>query len=397
MTTTAIAKFDPKSLVELDTVAAECAMTLEKAGNNISGALAVAENMHRLRQLITPQMLDSVSALQGTPLGFKTDRTKAKSGPREYSPEELRDPFIEATVRGFRAIGNEFNIIAGNFYGAKAGFERKVRTFPGLTDFSAMYDVEEFSGGMAKIQCVATWVIDGQPDEFIRRKGNVKGQVFDNRIRVRINEGMGHDAVIGKAQRKFYAAIYDYLIGAETATPEGDPDDLPLGLPDANKRVRRSDIFDAPTSEPEIDESQQSASVNAYRVRLSAIGAKSEVSGIAREAGKDSTLTPGAKAQIMAACSEAMKIWPNRIAAVANTEAINANSQPSEDESITVSQWCEEVIQLNTVKECDAALETVPKNISEAGRKKCLATLDLRKATISGPKQGKNSGELFNA
>ena len=316
MPTNALVKFDSQELSVLDEVAEECSLAVHEAGNNISGALAVAERMQQLRSLITPQMLNAVSALQNTAIGFMTDRG---STGKTYSAEELRDPFIEATVRGFRAVGNEFNIISGRFYGAKAGFERKVKTFSGLTDFSAMYDIEENANGTAKVQCIATWLMNGEPDSFERRKGKVKGQVFDNRIAVRVNSGMGHDAVIGKAQRKFYAAIYDYLIGAVVATPEGEMDDAPLPT---SRRIAKSSIFDAASEsngngnghgdEPD-ENAPQPAEITNYRRKLAGIGQKTEIGGIAREAGQDKLLTKASRATIMQLCSEATKIWPNKI------------------------------------------------------------------------------------
>jgi hypothetical protein len=373
---TALTAFDPKQLALLDEVASQCEIAVREAGNNISGALAVAENMQKLRQLVTPQMLHSLAALQNTSLGFRTDRAKAKSGPKEYSPEELRDPFIEATVRGFRAVGNEFNVIAGNFYGAKAGFERKVRTFPGLSNFAAFYDVEETAGGFARVQCVATWVLDGQHDEFTRRKESIKGKPFDNRIRVRVNEGMGYDALLGKAQRKFFAAVWDHLINADTATPEGDPDDIIVD-PEAGKSVRRSQLFDdKPVEDPDgPKESAQDDLVDGYRNKLAAIAAKSDVSGIAREAGKDTTLNPRGRAAVMALCSEAMKLWPNRIAApasetardlsgnegaevanrVAEKELAGAGGDSTVDVDLdqAVMEYREEAARLETAEQCD--------------------------------------------
>ena len=315
MATNALVKFEPQQLAALDEVAQECSLAVHEAGNNISGALAVAERMQQLRTLITPPMLSAVSALQNTAVGFMTDRgsSKGRDGlPQTYSPDELRDPFIEATVRGFRAVGNEFNIISGRFYGAKAGFERKVKTYPGLSDFTAMYDVEENTNGTAKVQCIATWLMSGQPDSFERRKGKIKGQNFDNRIAVRVNSGMGHDAVIGKAQRKFYAAIYDYLIGAVVATPEGEADDIPI----RSTRAKAS-IFDAATESGgdavADDNAPQPERIVTYRRRLAAIAQKTDVGGIAREAGQDKELTKASRAEIMHLCTEATKLWPSKV------------------------------------------------------------------------------------
>jgi len=365
---TALTAFDSKQLAVLDEVASQCDIALREAGNNVSGALAVAENMQRLRQLITPKMLESLAALQGTALGFRTDRRNAKSGPKEYSADELRDPFIEATVRGFRAIGNEFNIIAGNFYGAKAGFERKVRTFPGLSEFNAFYDVEETAGGFARVQCAATWVLNGRPDQFTRRKESIAGKPFDNRIRVRVNDGMGYDALIGKAQRKFFAAVYDYLINADAATPEGDPDDTIVD-PEAGHAMRRAKLFDDKPA-PEADspkEDDQDDLIESYRTRLSAIGARTEVSNVARDAAKDSGLSANGRKSVMDLCAQAHRVWPQKIATSSiATKQARPEEAASAPEATTEQRIAEEVencrvfLEDNTsVIECKAKAEQI--------------------------------------
>jgi hypothetical protein len=420
-----LVKFDQAQLATLNKVASECSLAIREAGNNISGALAVAEAMHQLRQLITPQMLTAVAALQNTAIGYMTDRgsNKGKDGQAlTYSPDELRDPFIEATVRGFRAVGNEFNIISGRFYGAKAGFERKVRTFPGLSDFSAIYDVEEIANGTAKVQCIATWTMHGEPDGFERRKGKIKGQTFDNRIAVRVNAGMGHDAVVGKAQRKFYAAIYDYLIGAETATPEGDVDEPPV-VQDGGKRVNRSSLFDEASGKEERgpDESGQAALVAGYRAKLATISAKSDVSTVAREAGKDGALTASGRGQVMALCSEATKVWPQRIAA-GETNGTNGATSPqteaprtrepgeddeppfnppsaaeqaaahksidAQDAADMLAGWCDSVKQCNAVLDVQA-LEDRANELPESVRARFVEFCLERKTAIRGQRGGR--------
>ena len=339
--TALVPKFPEEQMTALNKVAEECGVCLSEAGMNIGGALAVAAGMQKLRQMITPQVLEAVAALQNTAVGFMTDRG---STGKTYSPEEIRDPFIEATVRGFRAVGNEFNIIAGRFYGAQQGFNRKVKTFPGLTDFMEMFDVQETSNSIAKVQAIATWNINGVPGRLERRRGKINGAEFDNRIPVRVNSGMGVDAVIGKAKRKLYAAVWDQLNNASVPTPEGDPDDLPLeggGRP----RIAAASIFDAPSANAaaegaeESQESDQSQWIDQYRNLLAGIQAKTETGNIAREAAKDTNLSKAGRAQVMALINEATKLWPKRLApSVASEEQHGGQEEPADETKQTETQ-----------------------------------------------------------
>lgn len=301
-----IPKIDEKALTVVDEVAEECRVAMAGAGNAVSGSLVVAQAMARLRQAITPEMMTAVSALQGSAVGFKTDKDD-KGG---YSAQELTDPFLEATVRGFRMIGNEMNVIARRFYGAKAGFERKVRDYPGLSDWEEAFDFQETVGGTAKVQAIASWTLNGQPDQLMRMRQSVEGQPFDNRIGVRVNAGMGYDAVIGKAKRKLYAQVYDYLIGALVSTPEGEvepPLDGAVGSP----KVKRSGMFDhgpPPDSSPDrSDPAADDAMVAEYEGKLAAIRAKKDIPAIARLAGRDARLSEAAKARVFKMCTEAGK------------------------------------------------------------------------------------------
>jgi hypothetical protein len=159
--------------------------------------------------------------LQGSKLGFVTDKD-AGGG---YPAEVVREVIIEALLRGFRPVGNEFNIIAGQFYGAKNGFERIVREWPGLTNLRIDLGVPHLVAEKgALVPCEARWRLDGRDMKVECRPA--AGDGFDTRIPVKVNGGMGPDAILGKATRKLYARVYQVLTGCASDIVDADGDVL---------------------------------------------------------------------------------------------------------------------------------------------------------------------------
>jgi len=200
---------------ELDAVAEQYSSALSTEASPFTSALILSEGIAALRDLLDDGIMQAIMRLADTPLGFITDRAN-KGG---YAPKEIKDAIIEASLRGFRVAGNEFNIISGRFYGAKNGLHRKIITFPGLTDFTETFSVPRFTqnGGGAVLTAKATWYL-----QLSDEQDPIKMEL-QRELAIRVNTGMGVDAVIGKAQRKLYAAVLNRLTG--TITPEGEIDD----------------------------------------------------------------------------------------------------------------------------------------------------------------------------
>jgi hypothetical protein len=192
------------------------AMELFKTAGGFESELAVAQAISDLRATLTPELMQPVMALMNTDLGFRTDRD-SKLAPRDkdgnpmqpYSVDIVRECFIESKLRGFHSVGNEWNIIAGRFYACRNGLKRKCEQWSGVTDLKANWGLPRSAGDKGAIVPVkATWRKDGVAD-FI-----------ETEIPVRVNFGMGADAILGKAERKIYKRIHDRLSGI--STPEGE-------------------------------------------------------------------------------------------------------------------------------------------------------------------------------
>ncbi len=190
---------------QLDKVATKFSDSLNFAASPFGAAIALSQNISVLRELLDDGIMAEIMRLADSPLGFLTDK-KDRGG---YQAREVRDAIIEATLRGFRVCGNEFNIIAGRFYGAKAGLHRKVISYPGVTDFKETFGIPKMSGDKGAIVVAkATWKLNGTKDALERE------------FAIRVNSGMGVDAIIGKGQRKLYAAVLNQLSGI--ITPDGE-------------------------------------------------------------------------------------------------------------------------------------------------------------------------------
>jgi hypothetical protein len=252
--------------------------------------------MVSLQAALTPQIMQPILALQGSSLGFKTDKDSVGG----YDLDTVRNCTIEAWLRGFNHVGNEFNIIAGRFYGAKAGFERLVKTHPGLMNLEVAKGNPEIVGQVAYVTARAVWKLDSKSDEmeFSRRK-LPSGQEIDLRVPVRVNSGMGIDAILGKADRKIYAAIYARISG-ETI-PDGDAGDV-IDTRASEPKVRKSDLF---SSEPfdTADAIDQGDVTAGYLGRIADAAGKQDVATIAKEAGGDRRLSAESRKTIMADCS----------------------------------------------------------------------------------------------
>lgn len=230
--------------------------------------IVLSAGMRDLRKAMNEKLVNIVfMPLQGNRLGFRTDKDKDNG----YDWETVRDALSEGMLRGLRPIGNEINIIAGNFYATKEGFERLVSEWPGLTHLTLEPGVPVRSGEGALVPYVASWMLNGRPDriECLEKKVPVKNDdgevvdrtVFDQRIPVRVNAGMGADAILGKAKRKMLARIYERLSGMQMGdgdvydtTAEVIPTDKDLPPPAAPEQDGRRIKMGKGKANPKKDE-----------------------------------------------------------------------------------------------------------------------------------------------
>jgi hypothetical protein len=194
----------PEKVEEIERIIAEHGLSSISQLGQISMMLAMAQGLQKLDAALTPEIMQPIMALQGSRLGFLTDKDKEGG----YGQAVVKRCVIEAFLRGVRPLQNEMNIIAGQFYGTREAFVRLLKELDGLTELRLNLGVPKGSNGGAVVTCSATWKFKGKAD------------AMDAEIPVKVNSGMGADAILGKAERKFRCRIYNRLTGSEF--PEGD-------------------------------------------------------------------------------------------------------------------------------------------------------------------------------
>jgi len=195
------------------------ALTLNATTNPFATSIAVAAALQEIRELMTDKVImGGILALQGTKLGFVTDRDKPKSGPVGYPLEVVRDVTIEAASKGARMIGNEVNIISGACYLTKAYFQRKLDEQLGQGKWHTNHEVPQIVRSKqgkqegAIVVTVIKWEdSSGKREETVKHA--VKGSDYATA-----------DAYLGKADRKCGKWLLENITGERFN--DGDADDI---------------------------------------------------------------------------------------------------------------------------------------------------------------------------
>jgi acetylornithine deacetylase/succinyl-diaminopimelate desuccinylase-like protein len=198
-------------------------------------AIVTAQAFDSLRSALDDKTMASIMKLQGSSLGFRTD----KDGDKGYPVAVVRDCLIEAVLRGVQPVGNHFNIIAGRCYITKEGFAYLLKKLPGFSDFRTMYGIPKSLTGGAIVACEASWKFNGIPDRL------------ECEIPIKVNAGMGSDAILGKAARKLMARVYAQVTGSEMT--DGDASEAEVVTVRSERLKRQSEIQESTTADQADD------------------------------------------------------------------------------------------------------------------------------------------------
>lgn len=209
-----VIQFDAEKVDALDAVANDYTAALAGTDNRkFKAAFVTASAMQQLRDLITPDMMGAINQLMNTRLGFLTDKNPNKGGPEPYKENIVKDVCVEMALRGLPFIGNCFNIIAGNGYVTKEGFTLLLKRL--VTDLRLELGVPKMLNGGAIVPFSAAWKV-----------GSV-AQEMTGDVPVKVNSGMGVDAILGKADRKVKARIHARVTGTELTDGDVDFESMP--------------------------------------------------------------------------------------------------------------------------------------------------------------------------
>ncbi len=225
---------DNKSLVspqmdialKLDTIVG--AIITQSETNGFEKAYHIADGISKLKEILNKEYMKPIMALQGNRLGFKTDKD-ATGG---YSEEIVKNCLIEAVLTGVQPYGNQFNIIAGSCYITKEGFEPLLARIPSLSyEIIPMLPRINTEKTSAAIVMKIKWTYQGVSNE----------REID--FAIKVNQYMGADAVIGKAERKARAWLFKTIKGVEIG--DGDTTDIDYKLvPDyKTQKEEKNDLF----------------------------------------------------------------------------------------------------------------------------------------------------------
>lgn len=223
-----IPKANPQTIQAVDQFSREARNEIARAqreNNPMALALYTARSIQGLRELVTDDMLTDIMALMNTQLGFETDRDPSRPGrdgpARPYGKDVVKDCFITSQLWGASPINCEWGIFSGRAYRKVNYYRRMVHTVPGVTDVHyQLGDPQLINERKALVAGVCRWKQGGQ----VRRRACEKGPEGDYRIPVRVNKGMGDDALKAKAERRLLAlALADM---EERSLTEADLDPL---------------------------------------------------------------------------------------------------------------------------------------------------------------------------
>ena len=225
--TTALSTIPETTITAIEEACEQCSLAKLQTLSPIRRTLALANGMQTIRKHLSGPLMKDIMGLADTALGFETDhgpRSRDKDGKplKPYSEDVVRDVVIEGMLRGASIIGNELNIISARCYLTRQYFERQLREFPGLTDLQITDGVPTVSGrgDGALVPVRATWKLNGQHQELSCDHTSAG----DFRIVVRVNAGMGADAILGKARRKFLARVLARVSGSQWIAEQADAD-----------------------------------------------------------------------------------------------------------------------------------------------------------------------------
>jgi hypothetical protein len=214
-----------------------------------------------LREMMTPEYMAPIMAMQGNRLGFKTDKDivknrqtgKYEKGPG-YPMEVVRECVIEATLSGLQVTGNEFNIIGGNCYPTQVGMRSKLRQIDGLT-FNVKTGVPRVDSANNEALFPA-----------VKVKWNYNGKDHEEEIEVplKIDSYTSVDAMMGKAKRKAYAWLYETVTGEPIS--DGDVDDIP-GTVEGTASIVSSEPAELPAFTSENFEKAKKANATIEKIK----------------------------------------------------------------------------------------------------------------------------------
>ena len=169
----------------------------------------IANSIQFLKENLTDEYMKPIMSMQGSRLGFKTDKDKDGG----YPLKVVKECLIDAVLSGVQSYGNQFNIIAGNMYVTKEGYGHLLSKIKGLK-YSIKHGVPRIDASkqFAIVESTVKWNFNGEQREE-KLEFSIKGNAY-----------MTADAYTGKAEKKSRAFIFNQVSDIEVS--DGDAEDV---------------------------------------------------------------------------------------------------------------------------------------------------------------------------
>jgi hypothetical protein len=215
----------------------QVALVLADKSVGIQKAIVIAHAMQIIDTCLTPEIMEPIMRLQGSKLGFKTDKDLIRNENNQYvkgpgyALEVVKNCFTEMSLIGLQPVFNQWNIIGGNSYVTKEGADTLLKNIPYLQEFLIIHEEVNQSADKktASVKSRIKWVIDGE--EY--------AQIVTHPVKSDAYTTL--DSLVGKADRKTKIWLFNKIKG--TCISDGDAEDAKII--DVTPPKPNADVVDA--------------------------------------------------------------------------------------------------------------------------------------------------------
>lgn len=190
----------------LDQLSQSLRRQMGAAAGHFERAIILANGVNQITEAVTDNVVNQIRPLMGLPTGFGTDK---RPNDAPYDNATIKKVFIHSLLMGLYPVGNEWMIYRNNLLVQRAGWERKFRELPGVTDVEVITGSPSRSGNVWLVKVVVRWKKDGRPDELRDHEGK-PGRQFAITATF---EGEKGETVAGKATAKAIKLAYQQASG----------------------------------------------------------------------------------------------------------------------------------------------------------------------------------------
>lgn len=219
----ALMRIDPAALARVDDAAGELATCVRADAALPSTAIRQAAAMQMLREMLTPEVMAPIMALQSNPLGFLTDRDREKGGGKGqgYPPDVVKDVTIWALGNGARMTRNEVNIVSSRGYLTKAFAFRRLDETLGQGNWMLIHEVPQVVRAV-KAPGATEVIVGAKVKTLVRWRESGEWREQELVHAVKGDEYASADSFCGKADRKCGIWLLSRVSGRQYDSGEMD-------------------------------------------------------------------------------------------------------------------------------------------------------------------------------